>query len=646
MPGTGVVFAEAAGLRRVFALAAMLAAPALAANPAWTQQAELTASYGVSGDQFGWAVAVSQDTAIVGAVSANNAQGAAYALARSGGVWSQQQELTAPDGAAQDFFGFAVAVSGDTAVVGAWNKTIASQNERGAAYVFVRSGGVWTEQQELTAADGAPGDAFGYSVSVSGDTAAIGAPGRDGDQGAAYIFVRSGGAWSQQQELAAADGAADDYLGYAVSISGNTVAIGAPNAHGYRGAAHVFALNGGAWIEQQELTAADAASDDVFGYSVSLSGSAAVIGAPGRNGSQGAAYGFALNGGTWSQQPAMTASDGTPGDHFGISVSVSGSTAVVGAYHSNGNQGSAYLFGLAGGAWTEQQELAAADGAANDYFGISVSVSGDTAAIGAVGTDSARGTAYVFALVEPTISAVITAGAYGAFSAAAPGTWVEIYGSELASTTRAWTAADFNGESAPTALDGVQVTVGGQPAFVEYVSPGQVNAQLPSGIGTGSLPVTVTSGGVTGAPMEVTVNAAEPGLLAPPTFRIGGNQYVAAQLPDGTYVLPAGALEGVDSRPARPGETIVIYGVGFGPVVPDTPAGQIAAGPSQLATALQVQFAETPAQLAYFGLAPGAVGLYQFNIVVPDVPASNLVPIAFELGGAALPQTLYTAVQQ
>ena len=646
MPGTGLVSAWVARLKRAFALAMVLAAPIVAANPPWGQQAELTASDGVAADQFGWAVSVSQDTAVVGAVSENASQGAAYVSVRSGASWSQQQKLTASDGAAEDFFGFAVAVSGDTAVVGAWHKTIASENERGAAYVFVRSGGVWTQQQELTASDGAAGDGFGYSVSISGDTAVVGAPGRNGGLGAAYIFARRGGVWSQQQEVAASDSAANDYLGFSVSISGTMVVAGAPNAHGYRGAAYLFALTGGMWLQQQELTASDAVADDAFGYSVSLSGSAAVIGAPGRNGSQGAAYGFAPNGGTWSQLPVMTASDGTPGDHFGISVGVSGSTAAVGAYHWNGNQGAAYLFGLAGGAWTEQQELTAADGAANDYFGISVSVSGNTAAIGAVGTASARGSAYVFALVQPTISAVITAGAFGAFSAAAPGSWIEIYGSDLASTTRAWTAADFTGASAPTSLDGVQVAVAGQPAFVEYVSPVQVNAQLPSGIVAGSLELTVTSGGVTSAPIAVTVNAIEPGLLAPPAFQIGGNQYVAAQFSDGTYVLPAGALAGVNSRPAKPGETIVIYGVGFGPVIPDTPAGQVASGPSQLAETPQVQFAGTPAQVSYFGLAPGAVGLYQFNIVVPAVPASNLVPITFELGGVPLPQTLYAAVGQ
>ncbi len=576
-----------------------------------------------------------------GAVSRNSAQGTAYVLLRSDGTWSQQQELTASDGAADDQFGYSVSVSGDTAVIGAWGKAIDSQINQGAVYVFVRNGGVWTQQQELTAPDGAGGDGFGLSVSVSGDTALIGAPGN----GVAYVFVRSGGVWRQQQELTASDSVAGDYFGYSVSVSGGTAVIGALARNNYRGAAYVFALSGGAWGQQQELIASDGAADDEFGYAVAMSGNTVLIGAPGKNGSQGAAYGFALSGGVWGQQQELTASDGAAGDSFGDSVSVSGATAVIAAYHKNTDQGTAYLFALSGGVWGEQQELTASGGVANDYFGISVSVSGDTAAIGAVGRNNSQGAAYVFIMAQPTISAVISAGDFGAFSAAAPGTWVEIYGASLASTTRPWTTADFTGNSAPTSLDGVQVTIAGQAAFIEYVSPGQVNAQLPSNIGPGSLQLTVTSGNVTSAPVNVTVNATEPGLLAPPSFSLGGNQYVVAQLADGTYVLPAGSEPG--SRPARPGETIVIYGIGFGPVVPDTPAGQIETVLNQLSASLQFLFGQTPSpQVSYAGLAPGYAGLYQFDVVVPAVPDSDLVPLAFNLGDAPGTQTLYTAVHQ
>jgi len=175
----------------------------------------------------------------------------------------------------------------------------------------------------------------------------------------------------------------------------------------------------------------------------------------------------------------------------------------------------------------------------------------------------------------------------------------------------------------------------------------QVDAQLSSNIGTGSWQLVVTSAGLASAPVNVTVNATEPGLLAPPSFNIGGKQYVAAQLADGTYALPAGAVRGVDSRPAKPGETIVIYGIGFGPVVPTTPAGDIAPASTRFFESLQFWFGQTAAQqVPYAGLAPGSVGLYQFNIVVPQVSDSDLVPLTFDLGGVHGTQTIYTAVHR
>lgn len=183
---------------------------------------------------------------------------------------------------------------------------------------------------------------------------------------------------------------------------------------------------------------------------------------------------------------------------------------------------------------------------------------------------------------------------------------------------------------------------------MDYVSanPGQVNAQLPSNIGTGPLQVTVTNTAGTSAPFNLTVNPLQPGLLAPASFRAGADQYVVAQLPDGNYVLPTGAIAGINSRPAKPGETIVIYGIGFGPVTPDIPAGQIVTQSNQLAMPFQILFGQTPAQLRYFGLSPGFVGLYQFNVVVPVVADNDLVPLTFTLGGLPGSQTLFTAVRQ
>jgi uncharacterized protein (TIGR03437 family) len=250
---------------------------------------------------------------------------------------------------------------------------------------------------------------------------------------------------------------------------------------------------------------------------------------------------------------------------------------------------------------------------------------------------------------NPTITAMVSAGAYGGFSSVAPGSWVEIYGSGLASTTRSWAGTDFNGSTAPTTLDGVTVNIGGQLAFIDYISssPGQINAQLPSNIAIGgTLQVTVTNGTVTSAPFNIKVNPLQPGLLAPASFQIGGKQYVVALLPDGTYVLPPGSIAGLASRQAHPGETIVMYGIGFGSVSPSFPAGQIVTAANQLTQSFQLLFGQTPAQLPYAGLAPNYVGLYQFDVMVPPVPDNDLVPLTFNLGGAPGTQTLFIAVHQ
>jgi uncharacterized protein (TIGR03437 family) len=248
----------------------------------------------------------------------------------------------------------------------------------------------------------------------------------------------------------------------------------------------------------------------------------------------------------------------------------------------------------------------------------------------------------------PSVSGVVSASAFGDFPNVAPGSWIEIYGSNLAPDSRSWTGSDFSGNNAPTMLDGVSVTIGGQSAFVDYISAGQVNAQVPSNVSIGGMvPLVVTNGNTASQPVNVAVQATEPGLLAPSSFKIGGNQYVVALLPDGSYVLPTGAIPGVSSRPAHPGDEIVMYGVGFGAVTPEIDAGVVVTQSNQLALPLQISFAQTPAQsIAYGGLAPNYVGLYQFNVVVPAVPASDLVPLTFNLGGVAGAQTLFTAVEQ
>jgi uncharacterized protein (TIGR03437 family) len=250
----------------------------------------------------------------------------------------------------------------------------------------------------------------------------------------------------------------------------------------------------------------------------------------------------------------------------------------------------------------------------------------------------------------PAISCgAISASAFGGFAAAAPGSWIEIYGTNLGpSTGYQWQGADFSGNNAPTKLQGVSVSINGQPAFIDYVSSGQVNAQVPNGVGTGPAVVTVTTSAGSSAPYTLTLSALEPGLLAPSSFIIGGNQYVAAFNSDGSYTLPTTSTLGLNSRPAKPGETLVIYGVGFGPAVASgipIPPGVVVTQLNSLSNAMQMFFGGTPVALAYQGLAPNAVGLYQFNLVVPSsITNSDAVPLTFNVGGNTGSQTLFTAV--
>lgn len=246
----------------------------------------------------------------------------------------------------------------------------------------------------------------------------------------------------------------------------------------------------------------------------------------------------------------------------------------------------------------------------------------------------------------PVVSSggIVSASAFGEFTSVAPGSWVEIYGSNLANDTRGWTEADFNGINAPTSLDGTSVTIGSQKAFVDYISPGQVNALIPSNVSTGTQQVTVTSPGGTSASVNLSVNPVEPGLLAPPNFNIGGTQYVVAQFADGTYVLPTGAINGLTSRPGKPGDTIVLYGIGFGPVMSDIPAGQLVQQANTLASDFHLFIGGLECQVQYDGLAPTYTGLYQFNIVVPSGIPSGAVPLTFTVAGVAGTQKMYVAV--
>ena len=249
-------------------------------------------------------------------------------------------------------------------------------------------------------------------------------------------------------------------------------------------------------------------------------------------------------------------------------------------------------------------------------------------------------------IVIPTINSagVSSLTGFGGSAAAAPGSWIEIHGANLAASTRQWGSSDFQNGVAPTSLGGTSVSLGAQALFVEYVSQTQVNALIPSTIGSGPQSLTVSTAAGKSAPYSITINTVQPGLLAPPPFNIGGTQYVTAILSDGSYALPAGAIPGVPTRPARAGEVVTLYGIGFGPVSPNVPAGQIASGNTQLVLPVQFLFGQAAAAVSYDGLSPGAVGLYQFNLTVPNVSGSA-TPLKVTVDSVSSSQSLAIAVQ-
>jgi regulation of enolase protein 1 (concanavalin A-like superfamily) len=465
------------------------------------QQAYLKASNTGGGDLFGLSVAVSGNTVVVGApreagsgtgVNApdNNlagGAGAAYVFVRSGTTWSQQAYLKASNTGAEDEFGWAVAISGDTIVVGARFEDGNGRGvdppdnnlvpEAGAAYVFVRSGTTWSQQAYLKASNtglGADeGDRFGSSVAISDDTVLIGAPSEDGSgtgvdpmdndllnrAGAAYVFVRSGTSWSQQAYLKASNTGVADQFGCSVAVHGDTVVVGAFDERGSgmginppdddaafgAGAAYVFVRSGTTWSQQAYLKGSNTngndhfGANDEFGFSVAVSGDTVVVGArlegvnvlnDSLSRPSGAVYVFTRSGTTWSQQAHLQASNGGVRDDFGWSVAVDGNTLIVGAFSEDGsgagvdpmhndaasNAGAAYVFLRSGTTWSQQAYLKASNTDGHDHFGGSVAVSGDIVLVGAgdesgsgsginpVDDDfaSSAGAAYIFLLNAPT----------------------------------------------------------------------------------------------------------------------------------------------------------------------------------------------------------------------------------------------------
>lgn len=354
-------------------------------------------------DYFGTAIAIEGDTAVVGAYADDHPTilnaGSAYVYSRMGDTWSWQATLIASDASEGDIFGASVAISGDTIVVGA-NEIFDSPNSGpGAAYVFVKLNGNWSQQAKLTASDGMPLDQFGGSVAIKGDTIIVGAYNDDNirgtDAGAAYLFQRTNGLWTEQAKLICSDALPFDRTAISVAMSGDSVILGARDANTPAGvdagSAYVFVLANGVWTQQAKLTASDAGPSDSFGWSVTIDGDKAVVGAyseePGpAQDNTGSAYCFIRQGDTWMQQTKLVASDVLPGDLFGHSVSLSGSDLLIGSlkcdFSGLNNPGAVYWYTYSGTDWNEVAKITASDAASDEWFGYAAAISENHAVAG------------------------------------------------------------------------------------------------------------------------------------------------------------------------------------------------------------------------------------------------------------------------
>lgn len=617
----------------------------------WTQQAVLTASDKAPADELGWSVSINGTSIVTGAFAKASMAGAGYTFVQAGTNWAQQAKLNASDASNGDTFGSAVAVSGDTAVIGASTKSFG----RGAVYVFTRSGASWTQQAKLTASDAANGENFGVSVAISGDTVLVGATGKAGG-GGVYVFTRVVTAWTQQAQLIPSDLATSDNLGIAVSIDGDTAVIAANTKDSGKGAAYVFVRSGGAWKQQAKLTASDATSGDAFGRSVSLSGETVLISAVGRNSFQGVAYIFTRSGTTWTQQVKLAAADSATFDAFGYSVSLSGDTALIGAYAKNKVQGALYVFERSGTKWTQQTKLLPTDKAIAG-FGISVALEGDTAVAGGLGAvfvltrsgstwtplieftapntpgdrfgtlvalggaliagapnrNGLEGAADVFLLPAISAGGIVHAASFA--HTVAPGSIASVFGVNFGDQNTLAGSLPL-----PLLLDNVSMTVDGTAAPFIFVGEFQANIQIPFETQPGTATLVVTSNGIPSPPATVTVSALQPGI-----FTTGSNQAV---------VLNSDNSLADGDHPAKVGTVVVMYVTGLGALDHPLPTGSPAsANPlSKAKTAPTVTIGGANAVVGFAGMSPGFVGLSQINMQIPKLANGNY-PVVVKQGG-------------
>jgi len=344
--------------------------------------------------------------------SAGFGTGAAYIFEKTTSGWQFQQKLIAHDASSFGFFGTSVAIDGDRIVVGA-NGDQNAGNFAGAAYIFVRAGTKWTPEAKLTGSENSASDNFGISVAIKGDRIVCGAFGNsefnESERGSAYVFRRIEGLWLQEQELTANDGASLARFGLSVSMNQDSIAVGADGDSElgfFSGAVYVFTFDGSNWIEQQKLHAQDARASASFGFHLAIDGDTLVVGAPqdevGTH-TLGAAYVFTRGAHGWLQDRKLVAKDSDAFDGFGLRVAVSEQTIVVGSVFDHDaalSGGAAYVYKLNGqSGWSLYEKLFASDAARDDAFGCAVAASNNTVLVGAFGRSDVAfnaGAAYIY----------------------------------------------------------------------------------------------------------------------------------------------------------------------------------------------------------------------------------------------------------
>ena len=366
-----------------------------------------------TGDDFGGAVAIDGDVIVIGAPEdddAGSSSGAAYVFRFDGTDWAQEQKLSAFDADNGDDYGISVAVSGDTIIVGANRDDLPGMSRAGSAYVYRFVAGSWQHEAHLTAQDAAADDRFGSSVAIDGDTLVVGATHDDdglSNAGAGYVFTRSGTVWTQQDKLTAdMPTGTNPHVGRSASIDGDVVVLGAwqaaPAGQFTVGAAYVFRRDGDTWPQEQKLTASDAADFSQYGQAVSISDPVIAVGAPREHAEgpsdSGAAYFYRWNGVSWDEEDKVKATGAQANDRFGWSISLAGESAVIGTDTSSTK---AYLFAFVASEWSEQAMLTSTDADVSSEYAYSVGLAGDTAVIGDRNGAAGTGLAFIFESAGP-----------------------------------------------------------------------------------------------------------------------------------------------------------------------------------------------------------------------------------------------------